>query len=80
MRVTPGMRDEFGGDLAKSADILAEDEVGVKAEVSWMGDQVMLTVDSTCTTCSKHAYLTPDDADALADLLKMRAREARGVL
>lgn len=79
MLVTPGMRDEFGGDLAKSADIVAEDEVGVQAELAWSGDQVKLTVDSTCTTCSKHAYLTPDDADALADLLKMRAREARGV-
>jgi selenocysteine lyase/cysteine desulfurase len=74
------MTTEGGGSLSKLADILAEDEVGVQAVLAEIGDLVKLVVDSTCTTCSKHAYLTPDDADALADLLKMRAREARGVL
>lgn len=78
MLVEPGMRDEWGGDLAKVADLLGEDEVGVKVELAEIGDLVRLTVDSTSVTGSKHVYLDPVSVDELADLLKMRAREARG--
>jgi hypothetical protein len=72
------MRDEWGGDLSKVADLLGEDEVGVKVELAEIGDLVKLTVDSTTVTGSKHVYLDPISADELGDLLKMRAREARG--
>jgi hypothetical protein len=70
------MTTEGGAPLVKLADVLAEDEVGVKVDVSEFGDQVRLTVDSTATT-GKHAYLTADDADALADLLQRKAQEIR---
>jgi hypothetical protein len=79
MLVEPGQRDEWGGDLSKVADLLGEDEVGVKVDLAEIGDLVRLTVDSTTVTGSKHVYLDPVSADELADLLKMRAREARGV-
>ena len=77
MRVTPEMTTEAGSRLDKLADILTEDRTGVQAVLSEIGD-VKLTVDSTATT-GKSVYLDPDDADALADLLRMRAREARGL-
>jgi hypothetical protein len=79
MLVEPGQRDEYGADLSEVADLLGEDEVGVKVRVAEIGDLVKLTVDSTTVTGSKHVYLDPVSADELADLLKMRAREARGV-
>jgi hypothetical protein len=79
MKVTPGMRDEWGGDLARSADILADDEVGVALRTAEIGDLAKLTVDSTTTTGSKSAYLDADDCDALVDLLRAKARELRGV-
>lgn len=79
MLVTPGQRDEWGGELAKTADILAEDEVGVTVRTAEIGDLAKLTVDSTSVTGSKHAYLDADDCDALADLLRAKARELRGV-
>jgi hypothetical protein len=77
MLVEPGQRDEYGGDLSKVADLLGEDKVGVKVDLAEIGDQVRLTVDSTSTR-GKHVYLDPVSADELADLLRMRAREARG--
>lgn len=78
MRVTEGMRDEWGRDLAKVADILAEDEVGVALRTAEIGDLARLTVDSTAVTGSRHAYLDADDCDALADLLRAKANELRG--
>lgn len=77
MRVTKGQRDEWGGDLAKYADILDVDETGIQVTFAERGDLVKLTVDSTTVTGSKRAYLTADDADALGDLLKARAAELR---
>ncbi len=79
MLVTPEMTTEGGGRLDKLADLLAEDAVGVKVELAETGDLVKLTVDSTATA-GKHVYLDPVSADELADLLKMRARQARGLL
>jgi hypothetical protein len=78
MLVTEGMRDEFGGDLSRLADILAADETGIALRTSEMGDMAKLTVDSTCTN-GRSAYLDADDCDALADLLRAKARELRGV-
>lgn len=78
MRVTPDMKTEGGQSLSELADLLGEDQVGVKAETHPDGT-VKLTVDSTAYP-NKSVWLDPDDADALGDLLKMRAREARGVL
>lgn len=77
MRVTPEMRDEWGAALSKTADILAEDEVGVALRTAEVGDLARLTVDSTCTN-GRNAYLDADDCDALADLLRAKARELRG--
>jgi hypothetical protein len=77
MRVTPGMTTEAGGDLTRLADFLDVDGAGVLATVTDYGT-VKLAVDSTAYP-SPAANLSPDDTDALADLLKMRAREARGV-
>jgi hypothetical protein len=79
MLVTKGMRDEWGGDLSESADILTEDEVGVALRTAEIGDLAKLTVDSTTVTGSKHAYLNADDLDHLADLARAKARELRGV-
>jgi hypothetical protein len=79
MLVTKGMRDEWGGDLSRSADVLADDEVGVAVRTAGIGDLAKLTVDSTSVTGSRHAYLTADDCDHLADLLRAKARELRGV-
>jgi hypothetical protein len=73
------MRDEWGGDLAKVADILTGDEVGVALRTAEIGDLAKLTVDSTAVTTSKHAYLDADECDALADLLRAKARELRGL-
>jgi hypothetical protein len=71
------MTTQGGARLDKLADFLDEDGAGVLATVTDYGT-VKLTVDSASYP-SQAANLSPDDTDALADLLKMRAREARGV-
>jgi hypothetical protein len=76
--VTEDMETELGagrGSLLKLADLLGEDETGVKVEYEYDGS-VRLKVDSTAYP-SKSVWLTPDDADALADLIKAKAAQAR---
>lgn len=74
MRVTEGMTTEGGARLAEMADFLDVDDTGV--QVTQDAVCVKLTVDSTAYP-PHSAWLDPDDADALGDLLKLRAAECR---
>jgi hypothetical protein len=78
MRVTGDMTTEGGAALSTLADLLGEDEVGVQLTTAEVGDAARLAVDSTSTN-AKHVYLDADDCDRLADLLRAKARELRGV-
>ena len=75
MRVPADLRNEGGVLVSAMADFLDVDEAGVQAIVTDMGN-VRLKVDSTAHP-SKSAYLEPDDAEALGNLLIQRAHEAR---
>ncbi len=77
MRVTPEMTTESGSLLSTMADFIDDEGTGLQVVVH-DGGLVKLIVGST-EYPNKSGWLEPDDADALADLLKMRAREARGV-
>jgi hypothetical protein len=78
MRVTKGMRDSWGGDLSRSADIITEDESTIAVRRAEIGDQVKLTLDPECVTTSKHVYLNAIELDELADLCRAKANELRG--
>jgi hypothetical protein len=75
MRVTQGMTDEFGGDLAKLADFVGLDEVGLKVEADEGRGSVRLVVDSTCTR-NKSIWLEAADVDSLCEMLQEKKREA----
>ncbi len=78
MIVTEAMETELGagpGSLLKLADILGEDETGIKVELEYDGS-IRVKVDSTAYP-STSIWLEPDDADALGDLIKAKAAEGR---
>ena len=77
MQVPKDLRNEGGILVSTMADILDVDGAGVQVTVTDLGN-IKLTVDSTSYP-SQAVHLDPDDAVALADLLRLRAREARGV-
>jgi hypothetical protein len=79
MRVAKGMRDAWGGDLSRSADIVTEDESTIAVRQAEIGGQVRLTLDPECVTTSKHVYLNAIELDELADLCRAKARELRGI-
>lgn len=75
MRVTPEMTTESGARLDLLADFLGQDDIGVKVTADGRGN-VKIEVDSTAYP-PKRVCLDPDDADALAQLIHLRAAEAR---
>jgi len=75
MRVTKGMTTESGARLDALADFLGQDDVGIQVTTDGCGD-VKIEVDSTAYP-SKSILVDPDTADALADLIRQRAAEAR---
>jgi hypothetical protein len=75
MRVTKNMTNESGSPLSELADFLGLDDVGIQATTDAYGC-VNIKVDSTAYP-NKVIRLEPDDADALADLIKRKAAEAR---
>jgi hypothetical protein len=75
MRVTESMTIESGAPLSELADFIGLDDVGVQVTADFFGC-VKIKVDSTAYP-SKVIRLEPDDADALADLIKRKAAEAR---
>jgi len=77
MLVTEGMRDTWGGDLSRSADIVTEDDSTIAIRRAEIGDQMRLTLDPECTTASKHVYMNAIELDELADLCRARANELR---
>jgi hypothetical protein len=78
MLVTEGMRDSWGGDLSRSADIVTEDESTIAVRRAEIGDQMRLTLDPECVTTSKHVYMNAVELDELADLCRAKANELRG--
>lgn len=75
MRVTPDMTNEGGVPVITMADFLdIWDEEG--CQVTQDGENVKVAVDTTIYP-SHSVWLTPDDADGFADLIKQRAAEAR---
>lgn len=75
MRVTPEMTTESGARLDTLADFLGQDDTGVKVTTDGYGD-VKIEVDSTAYP-SKSILIDPDTADELAQLIHLRAAEAR---
>jgi hypothetical protein len=75
MLVTPEMTTEGGESLSRLADLICVDDVGV--QVTEDGEHVILVADSTAYPNVK-ARMDADDAERLAELLAMRARELRG--
>jgi hypothetical protein len=78
MLVEPGMRDAWGGDLSRSADIVTEDESTIAVRRAEIGGQVRLTLNPECVTTSQHIYLNAAELDQLADLCRAKANELRG--
>ena len=74
MSKIPGLTVDEAGRMLDMADIIAEDETGLKVTSEY--SRVMLCVDSLCYP-SKTAYMTPDDAEILAELLIAHAKAAR---
>jgi hypothetical protein len=74
MRVTESMTTEGGAPLSKLADFLGVDDTGIKTTQD--GEHVRVVVDSTRLP-NESIWLDLDDADAFADLIKQRVREAR---
>lgn len=75
MRVTEDMTTEGGSPLILLADFLGQDDTGVKVTTDGCGD-VKIEVDSTAYP-SKSILVDPDTADELAQLIHLRAAEAR---
>jgi hypothetical protein len=75
MRVTEDMKTGSGAALILLADFLDEDGAGVRATVTDAGN-VKFAIDSTAYPCQA-VHLNPDDADDLAQLIHLRAAEAR---
>lgn len=78
MLVTKGMRDIWGGDLSRSADIVTEDESTIAVRRAEIGSLMRLALDPECVTTSRHVYLTAVELDELADLCRAKANELRG--
>lgn len=76
MRVTEDMKTDGGAPLSKLADFIGTN--GKAIHVTEEIHEVRIEANST-STCNVAVWLTPDDADALADLIKLRAQQARGV-
>jgi hypothetical protein len=69
------MTTEGGGALILLADFLGQDDTGIKVTTDGYGD-VKIEVDSTAYP-SKSIRVDPDTADELAQLIHLRAAEAR---
>jgi hypothetical protein len=78
MLVTEGMRDAWGGDLSRWADIITEDESTIAVRRAETGDLMRVALNPECTTSSAHAYLNATELDELADLCRAKANELRG--
>jgi hypothetical protein len=78
MLVTEGMRDSWGGDLSRSADIVTGDESTIAVRRAEIGDQARLALNPECTASSAHVYLNAVELDELADLCRAKANELRG--
>jgi hypothetical protein len=74
MRVTADMTTESGEAMLRLADFIDDEGAGVRATEG--NGKVRVRVDSTKYP-SEYVDLDPDDADALADLIRQRAAEAR---
>lgn len=74
MRVTEGMTTEGGEPLSRLADFIDDEGSGVLTSVGY--GRVRVRVDSVKYP-SEYVDLDPDDADALAQLIHLRAAEAR---
>jgi hypothetical protein len=76
--VTQEMTTEGGAPLARLADFLGLDDVGLKIDADESWQVVSLTVDSTSTRAEK-VRLDPADIDAVCALLQACKARALGV-
>jgi hypothetical protein len=75
MRVTEDMTTQSGEAMLRLADFIDDEGAGIRATAGIAG-KVRVRVDSTKYP-SEYVDLDPDDADALADLIRQRAAETR---
>lgn len=76
MRVTEDMTTEGGEPMLRLADFIGLDDVGIRVTQADADGHVKIVVNSTAWP-NESIWLDPDDADQVADLIKVRAAEAR---